>query len=260
MLTSPFRRRSIRLSDYGCSISAQLVWPGTGCMSWWRLELPGPGGAAHEYFSIAMISRELAPPSVGVDPQFRMDTMCHDLRQPVAAIIMLAAAAAAEVEVSDSTRVRLEQITTEAEWMSSIIREVLATRAATEDIDLRDTARQTACDPGRADVTCQMELPDRPVRVRANATLIRRAVANLVENACRAAGPGGAINVSVRQTGRWAVVEVEDSGPGYGHIAPGCGLGLEVVARAAADHGGRVDIGRSRLGGARVCLRLCTEA
>jgi signal transduction histidine kinase len=186
--------------------------------------------------------------------------MCHDLRQPVATILMLAAAAAAEAEVSHSTQVRLDQIAAEAEWMSSIIREVLATRATPQEIDLRDTARQTTSDPGRADVTCRTELPDHPVRVRANAILVRRAVANLVDNACRAAGPGGAVTVAVRQTGRWAVVEVEDSGPGYGQIAPGCGLGLEVVARAAADHGGRVDTGRSRLGGARVCLRLRSEA
>ena len=196
---------------------------------------------------------------VAADPADRLRPMCHDLRQPVAAIMMLAAAAAVESEVSDATRTRLEQITAEAEWMASIIRDTLVERAATEDIDLRDTARETTSEPGRPEVACEMYLGDRPVRVRANATLVRRAVANLVDNAFRAAGPGGVVHVAVRQTGDWAIVEVEDSGPGYGRIPRGCGLGLGVVAKVAADHGGRVDIGRSRLGGARVRLRFCVE-
>src|SRR6478672_3895872 len=117
--------------------------------------------------SNAMISGELAARPDAEDPHGQLDPMCHDLRQPLAAIMMLAAAASAEAGVSDATQVRLEQITAEAEWMSSIIRDVLATRATTEDIDLRDTARQTASDAGRGDVACRMQLPDRPVRVRA---------------------------------------------------------------------------------------------
>jgi signal transduction histidine kinase len=185
-------------------------------------------------------------------------SMCHDVRQPLAAILVLAAAAAAESEVSDTTRARLEQIAAQASWMSSIIRDALGDGAGDDDIDLRDTARESAGQPGRWNVACRMNLGARPVRLHANPTLVRRAMTNLVDNAYRAAGPGGTVRLAVRTTGPWAVVEVEDSGPGYGHIEPGSGLGLGVVTQVAAEHGGRVVIGRSSLGGARIRLALDT--
>ena len=141
-----------------------------------------------------MISGELAARPEAEDPHGQLDPMCHDLRQPLAAIMMLAAAASAEAGVSDTTRVRLEQITVEAEWMSSIIREVPRPAPPPRTSTSRHRPPD-ASDAGRGDVACQMQLPDRPVRVRANATLVRRAVANIVDNACRAAGPAARVDV-----------------------------------------------------------------
>jgi signal transduction histidine kinase len=194
-------------------------------------------------------------------PGEQLRTVCHDLRQPLAAIALLAESAVAETEVSESTQTRLNQIAAATAWMSSIVREAEAAVAAATDleIDLRDTARDSAATPGWNQIDWRIELGERPIRMRANPVLLRRAVANMVDNACRAAGPGGTVRVRVRKVARWATIDVEDSGPGFGHIPTGHGLGMLVVGRAAAEYGGAVIVGESRLGGARVELRLCTE-
>lgn len=181
--------------------------------------------------------------------------VCHDLRQPVAAIMMLAAAASVG-DIDHETRLRLDQIIAEASWISSIIRDGLADQASEEDLDLREIVRATATQLRSGKVTYDIQVRERPVPLRGNGVLLRRALENLVDNAHRAAGPGGTVRLAVRETGSWAVIEVEDSGPGFGRIDPGCGLGLAVVADVASRHGGTLVVGRSRLGGARIRLRL----
>ena len=89
-------------------------------------------------------------------------------------------------------------------------------------------------------------------------------VGNLVDNAVRAAGPGGAVEATVHRLGEWACVDVLDSGPGVpeaereriferlvrldvgrrqpDHQQPegGSGLGLAIARGYARAHGGDV--------------------
>ena len=85
---------------------------------------------------------------------------------------------------------------------------------------------------------------------------LKRVVWNLLDNARRAVAAGGEVEVRVRQRGRDAFVEVADSGPGLGQLAPQHGLGLIGVRRLAERFGGDFSIGTSSLGGALVTLRL----
>lgn len=99
-------------------------------------------------------------------------------------------------------------------------------------------------------------------------TALRDAVRNLIENAVKHTPAGTSIRIEVTKDGS---VVVEDSGPGLGAHAPedlqqpfrkgtttgdGAGLGLAIVRQAAELHGGRLDIDRSPLGGARFTLRV----
>ncbi len=104
--------------------------------------------------------------------------------------------------------------------------------------------------------------------------LFRRAIVNLLKNACEAArGQGRGGRVLVRGEGiaqGSAVLAVEDDGPGvppevlpklfvpfFSTKESGTGLGLALVAKIAALHGGAVAVERSReLGGARFVLAL----
>jgi signal transduction histidine kinase len=49
---------------------------------------------------------------------------------------------------------------------------------------------------------------------------------------------------------------VDDSGPGFGRIQPGAGIGLRAAGRDAHNCAGRLEFDRGPLGGVRVRLRL----
>ena len=64
-------------------------------------------------------------------------------------------------------------------------------------------------------------------------TLLWRALANVVDNATRAAGQAGRVEVVIGQASQ-TVIDVIDDGPGFGNGPPGtASLGLQVVDIAA---------------------------
>lgn len=91
-----------------------------------------------------------------------------------------------------------------------------------------------------------------------DATALWRMVGNLVDNAVRAAGAAGHVEVALTATpDGGAVIEVADDGPGFHDGPPGVArIGLDVVTRLLAAHGGRLETDRGDRGGARVRLVL----
>lgn len=101
---------------------------------------------------------------------------------------------------------------------------------------------------------------------------LRQLLLNLVRNAVQAmegAPPPRRLRLSASQVPGESRLEVEDSGPGvpeedrerifelfYSGRKGGTGLGLAIAQRIAEAHGGQIEVGAGRAGGARFAVRL----
>jgi K+-sensing histidine kinase KdpD len=186
---------------------------------------------------------------------------CHDIRQPTAGVLALAGAALTETELPESARTRLHQIVGLAEWQSDVIEHWLhGPGRGSADSRHTDVVRVVNEAVAAERVTWAGELtlvwPPELVFVSLHSVTMRRMVANLLANATRAAGPSGTVTIEVSRHARQMLLTVEDDGPGFGRLPTGFGLGLSAVAREAVEHHGRLECGRSSLGGGRVNLWL----
>lgn len=191
----------------------------------------------------------------------------HDMRQPVANTMALAAAALAEPALPAVARDRLEQIVGQAEWLADMIHGCLVAHQQEEPDDIEKPGHDLAdivhvvgeviaaeCLTWPGDV--RLTAPAGPVWCMFDPVLLRRAVSNVLGNAVRAAGPTGTVSVEIQQRDGAVRLAVEDSGPGFGEIPSGAGLGLAAAARNVIKYGGRMEYACGTRGGARVSLWL----
>jgi signal transduction histidine kinase len=189
-------------------------------------------------------------PSPGLrDMETRLAQALHDARQQAAALTAL-------IHLLDSgsaalTRDTLHYLDRSASQLADLLERVLDRSAAHERLivwdvveDIVESSRLTA------DVDLDLEI-DESLCIRANASLLRRATSNLLDNACRAAGEGGRVRVTTRHVRDATEIIVEDSGPGFGTSLHGhASLGLSVVAEFVGNVHGSFEIRRSSdLGG-----------
>ncbi|MCB9693004.1 MAG: HAMP domain-containing histidine kinase [Alphaproteobacteria bacterium] len=104
---------------------------------------------------------------------------------------------------------------------------------------------------------------------------LRQVLTNLVFNAAQAVGGDGTVHVRLAGDADTLRIDVDDDGPGVPaelrervlepffttkEPGEGTGLGLSVVDGIVRDHGGRLEVGSSDLGGARFTVRIPLEA
>lgn len=129
-----------------------------------------------------------------------------------------------------------------------------------EELDLRREVQEVVrlYAPTAPDHDLVVEAPDEPVTVRGDPLRIDQVITNLVSNAIKFSPEGGPVEVAVALRGDEAVLTVADTGVGIApeelseiftsfrrsrpDVAPGAGLGLSVVRRIVAAHGGTIEV------------------
>jgi signal transduction histidine kinase len=169
----------------------------------------------------------------------------------------------------------LGRIAAQADGLLRLTRELLEN----EDLDDMNVVRVTVDVSALVtEAVAAMRTGEHPVTVDAPPTVssvepvrVRRIVENLVANAFHHTPQGTPVWVRVRRDASGVLVSVDDAGPGVppdrreqifeafrrGESSTGSGLGLSLVARFAADHGGRAWVEERPGGGAsfKVLLR-----
>lgn len=202
--------------------------------------------------------------------------MAHEIRNPLVAIGATLQVLAREPQPDPETRSLLESAAGEITRLDMLLRDYLSMaarhNAALVPVDLHALAGEVVgllrMSPRAAGRTLLCEVPA-GLAVRADPDGLRHVLFNLVSNAMEAMPSGGTVTVRGSAEDDGAVLAVEDTGPGLPPGDPerffepffstkrhGTGLGLTVVRKVVASHGGRVSLQDRPGGGCRAAVHL----
>ncbi len=208
----------------------------------------------------------------------------HQLRTPLAGLKSQAELALADAPDAGQ-RERLQRVVEGATRSAHLVAQLLSLARAEPEaggaqtlqaLDLAALARELTAEWVPRALTAGIDLglddaSSAAALVRGHPTLLREALANLIDNALHYAGRGADVTVCVLQRGDEVLLSVTDTGPGLSadwhttvlerfvratHEGSGCGLGLAIVKEIAERHGGRVVVGGHQPQGLAVTLTL----
>lgn len=195
----------------------------------------------------------------------------HDLRTPLARLRL-------GIEMSGAPDPEVAAMVADIDEMDRIIGQFLDfgrgdAQEPTAAIDLVTLVREVTEPYRLRGVDIRLDLPE-SLFAQARALSIRRALANLIDNALRYAGTNEALEIAVSTAGGLARIEVADHGPGIPESeiermrqpftrldkarsnTKGAGLGLAIVERVMRAHHGRLELLPRTDGGLRAALCL----
>ena len=169
---------------------------------------------------------------------------------------------ASRAELMDDVRFQIEELTTLIGDLTELAREE-SSPVAVEVLDLAEVVDRAVERVRRRASSLEFDVNTEPWWVTGESGPLERAVTNLLDNAAKWSPPLGTVRVNLHK----GTLLVEDQGHGIAeqdlpHVfdrfyrspeartMPGSGLGLSIVRQVAERHGGTVQAGRSRDGGA----------
>ena len=197
-------------------------------------------------------------PKQARDGELTIRGLLHDLGHQMMTLSLLAESVQSDHAMPADSRRRMQLVIHEMLRAIDMIADSItagnAGQAGGESsiVDVRGLASDVAQLTGLAYDSTVTMLPGRAATIRIPATVLWRVLANLVDNAVRAAGPGGRVDISVEQAID-AVIEIADDGPGFGSCPAGtAGLGISVVQQLLEHEGGRLEVAKRPGGGTSV--------
>ena len=240
-----------------------------------------PAGAAGEFADLGRALESMRRQLEGKQYVERyVHSLTHELKSPLAAI--RGAAELLEGPLPDADRARFAaSIGSQSRRMASMVDRLLALAEvehrqrieAPERIDIAALAREAVEEAGdhaaERQVQVRLDAADGLPTVQGDAFLLRRLLANLLDNAVDFSPAGGVVEVALRREANAVQVTVSDRGPGIPDYARervferfyslprpdggarSSGLGLNFVAEIATLHGGTVQLEPREGGGTR---------
>jgi len=239
------------------------------------VDAAGPSEVAALAHAINQMSTDLA--RLDSDRALILAGISHDLRTPLTRLRM-------NIELSGADEQTRASMVTDIEEMDATIGQFLdfareTSGEALQDTDLAGLLGEMAEQYARRGAEIETDLaalPGLPLRTQG----VRRAVANLIDNALRHAGSEKPVLLALRRDAQEIHIEVCDRGKGIPEQeverlklpftrldaargnASGAGLGLAIVDRIARSHGGKLGLFARTGGGlvARISLPLAKPA
>lgn len=206
-----------------------------------------------------------------------LDCVIHELRTPLTSIKTSVTALLTMPWLTSDQRIELLTIVDEeTDRLNVLVGEAVekVRLDVGERLNLESRAIEEIIDAARHD--CRALLGEHPIQirvpvelpaVRADLTLVKKALGQLLENACKYSPPGQPVTVSVEMSGDSVITSVIDRGNGIDaheqHLifdelysameqrnsVPGTGMGLSIAKTIVEAHGGALSVMSERGGG-----------
>lgn len=204
----------------------------------------------------------------------------HQLRNPIAGVVAMSEAVASAKTIEDM-RERSQELAKASRRAGDLAEKLLTLERASaaglsaqfKPVDLNSLLTHVTDQQAKASkIKLTKQLPDNPIMVNGDETMLTEAVTNLIENARLHGGPNvSEVTVTLTEKQGQIALTIQDDGIGiaaedlararerFGQIHPsqGSGLGLAIADAVAQQHGGEM-IAQTGDKGLRVTLALPT--